>query len=334
MVRAMRAMDAVANALLRRASGRELTASTWPKAPPENYRPSVLRLLAGLARSYTGDRRMGVVVVDGRPLGMVIARSRATGIVWDIDHLVATEAGPAVDLLGWACDHAVAAGGRRVFLETPPEDLGAEVAQRAGFERFSEGTTFRWGAPADGQAVPMRDRLDAGFTRDVAKEDTLPARPRLSSDEQGLFQLYNAAVPAQVRAAEAMTYDEWRALHRGRRAWSPSVLSSQDDFVWELGGRIIGWMRLTFGDRSQFLELLIHPLYESYADKMLRCALEQASPKVPVLLDVREYHAGSRAALERVGFHPGATYTIWVRQLAVRIPEPVGSVTAHAQAPA
>jgi len=315
MVRAMRAPDALSAGSLRKANGSELTARTWPKAPPENYRPSTLRLLTGLATSYKGDRRMGVAAgADGRLQGFVLSRSRATGIIWDVEHLVAAEADPAFELLAWACDCALVAGGRRVFLETPAEGLGATVARRAGFERYSDGTTYR---------------LDSGFP--PGDNEAMPARPRLSSDEQGLFQLYNAAVPAPVRAAEAMTYEEWRALYRGRKAWAPSVLGSQDDFVWELGARIIGWMRLIYGARSQFLELLVHPLYESYADKMLQSALSQTSSKVPVLVDVREYHAGARAALERAGFRAGDAYTIWVRQLATRIPEPAGAV---AQVPA
>jgi len=314
MVRAMRATDAMAIGVLHRAKGRELTAPTWPKTPPENHQVTFLRLLAGLARSYSGDRRVGVESAGDRISGLVTSRSRASDIVWDVEHLIAPDASTAVDLLVWACDEALLAGGRRVFLNTPAEDLGAEAAQKAGFERYSEGTTFL---------------LEPAFSREAP--ESLPARPRLSSDEQGLFQLYNAAVPATVRAAEAMTYDEWKALYPGRKAWTPSVLGNRQDFVWELGSRIIGWMRLMYGQRSQFLEFLVHPLYESYADKMILNALSQLSVKVPVIVDVREYHAGTRAAFERAGFQGGPTYTIWVRQLATRVLEPA-AITAHAPA--
>jgi hypothetical protein len=313
MIRPMRAMDAVNIGLLHQPGGRELTARTWPKAPPENYRPTLLRLLSGLVKSYTGDRKIGVLVEQDRPAGLVTARSRASGLVWDVEHLIAPNASGAVELLTWACDRALAAGGRRVFLQTPLDDIGEQAAQRAGFERYSEGETYV---------------LDPGFSQD--EPDSLQARPRLTGDEQGLFQLYNAAVPAPVRAAEAMTYDEWKALYPGRKAWAPSVLGNRQDFVWELGSRVIGWMRLMFGQRSQYLEFLVHPLYETYADKMVLHVLTQMSPKVPVLVDVREYHAGSRAALERAGFHAGASYTIWVRQLAARVTEPA----AAAQVPA
>jgi hypothetical protein len=301
----MRAADAMAIGLLQRVRGHELTARTWPKTPPENDHPTLPRLLKSLFAVRMADGRVGVAPGGGAIGGLVVARPRATGIDWDVEHLIAADAATAVDLLSWACDSALAAAGRRVFLETPMEGLGVDAARRAGFEPYSEGATYR---------------LDPGFNRDAP--DALQARPRLAADEQGLFQVYGAAVPAKVRAAEAMTYDEWKGLYRGRSIWAPSLLGNRQDFVWQLGPRIIGWMRIAFGQRSQSLDLLIHPDYESYAGRMVRGALTQMSPKVPVLVDVREYDAGARIALEQAGFLRGPEYTVWVRQLAGRVREP------------
>jgi hypothetical protein len=315
VARSMRVMDALALGPFPRKAWPELTALTWPKAPPENIHPTLLRLLSGVARSYSGTYRVGVSTGEGSITGLVISRARANGIVWDVQNLSEVDAWGAADLLSWVGENVLAVRGRRIFLQTPILGLGAEAAPKAGFERYGEGTTLR---------------LDAGFF--VPREaNEFPARPRLSSDEQGLFQLYSASVPAPVRAAEAMTHEEWSALYPGHKVWAPSVLAGRVDFVWELGSRVIGWMRLVYGQRSQYLELLVHPMYESHADKMVVSALSQMSAKVPVLVDVREYHAGARAAFERAGFHAGASYTLWVRQLAARIPEPA---VAAAQAPA
>jgi hypothetical protein len=310
----MRAMDAVRIGALRGIPSQELTAPTWPKAPPENIHPTLLRLLSDLAKSYSGLYRIGVSG-DDRPSGLIIAKARANGIVWDVQHLLASDAWAAVDLLSWASERALAIRGRRIFLQTPPSGIGAEAAPKAAFERYGEGATLR---------------LDPGFVLPL-DEEIIPARPRLSSDDPGLFQLYSAAVPAPVRAAEAMTHEEWAALYPGTKPWAPTVFSGREDFVWELGSRVIGWMRLIYGQRSQYLEMLVHPQYESHADKMVHSALSQLSAMVPVLVDVREYDAGTRAALERAGFHAGASYTLWVRQLAVRVPE---SAVATAQVPA
>ena len=163
-------------------------------------------------------------------------------------------------------------------------------------------------------------RLDPGFSREVG--DSLPARPRLRVDEVGLFQLYNATVPANVRLAEAMTNEEWAALYRGPKLWAPKLIADRQDYVWELGSRVVGWMRVIYGQRGQFLELLIHPSYESYGDRMVRNALVQMSSKAPVLADVREYQGAASAALQRAGFRSGDTYAVWVRQLTERVAEP------------
>jgi hypothetical protein len=137
-----------------------------------------------------------------------------------------------------------------------------------------------------------------------------------------LFQLYIAAVPANVRAAEALTYEEWAALHPGRKFWAPSIIGDRQDFVWELGSGLVGWMRIIFGQRSQHIYLLFHPSYDGYAERMIRNALGQLSAKAPVLVDVREYQGGVRTALEVVGFRRGPEYASWVRHLTERVKEP------------
>ena len=135
----------------------------------------------------------------------------------------------------------------------------------------------------------------------VERTDVFEARPRLRADEQLLFQLYMAAVPGAVRAAEAMTLDEWAALYPGRKRWQPSFTGSRQQYVWELGTSIVGWMELTFGQRSQYIELLVNPRYEDAADRLLRYALLQVSPKAPVYIIAREYQAspGPGSATQR-----------------------------------
>src|SRR5918912_3872692 len=114
-----------------------------------------------------------------------------------------------------------------------------------------------------------------------------------------------AAVPAPVRSAEAMTLEEWAGLFPGRRFWQPSF-GSRQQFVWELGTSLVGWLEITFGQRSQFMELLVHPRYEDAADRLLRYALLQVSPKAPVYIVAREYQPYLSSAVQRVGFHLAA----------------------------
>lgn len=307
MIRAMRATDAVAvRALTRGGDSWELTALNWPKSPPESKSPNPLGLLVKGLVPTASVVRIGLAPKDGRIQGVVIARARASGLVWDVEHLVSSGSlDVAVELLRWACNQALSEKGRRVFLETPEDGPGVEAAGRSGFERCTHGTSWF---------------LGPGFTFD--KNDTVPARPRLRSDEMGLFQLYNAVVPAPVRSAEAINYQEWAALHRGRRVWAPSLMGSGQDYVWEMGSRPVGWMRIEFGERAQCLRLLIHPQAEAFAERMARDALGQLSNKVPVVAEVREYQTVAQHALETVGFQRGHEYIVWVRQMAQRVTEP------------
>jgi hypothetical protein len=306
MIRAMRPTDSIAAGLLQaRGRTREIAAPTWPRTPPESHRPTFLRLLGDLVATAQGERMLGVSDANGRLCGLVVMHARAGGLVWDVEHLLADDDDTAIQLLRWASDRAVKVHGRRVFVDTLPDGEVSSIAPRAGFERYAEGCSYR---------------LEPGFARDQA--DALPARPRLRSDEMLLFQLYNAAVPANVRAAEALTYEEWTALYPGRKLWAPSIIGDRQDFVWELGPLLIGWMRVIFGQRSQYLYLLLHPSYENYGQRMICNALGQLSAKAPVLLDVREYQGGVRAALEALGFRRGPEYASWVRHLTERVKEP------------
>jgi hypothetical protein len=151
--------------------------------------------------------------------------------------------------------------------------------------------------------------------------ENLEGRPRLRVDEQPLFNLYGAAVPQLVRSAEALTYDEWSALHRGRKKWSPTLIGDRHQFVWEVGATLAGWLEVVYGQKSQYLDLMIDPKYESMVDRMLAFALKQVSEKAPVYLAVRPYQTVLGAALERRGFAVGGRYDVYVRQLSVRVPE-------------
>jgi hypothetical protein len=306
MIRHLRAIDAISiGTFLARGAGRELAADTWPRTPPESRHPTFPGIVISALSPSRRDQTVGIARTSGRLVGLVVAQARASGLVWDVEHLRADDHATGVELLRWVGERALASRAHRVFIDTEDGALGSEVASRAGFERYSEGVTYR---------------LEPGFPR--AADDSIPARPRLRSDDQPLFQLYSAAVPANVRAAEAMTHDEWSALYPGKKPWTPTILGNRQDYVWEMGSRVVGWMRVFYGQRSQFLELLVHPSHEAYLERMVRFALVQMSAKVPVLVDVREYQGALRIVLERFGFKPVESFVVWVLQLAERVAEP------------
>ena len=306
MIRAVRPIDVAAlRAFLGRAGAVELTTHTWPKVQPESGHLPVLGIL-GQALGRTGSRRgMWVAAEAGRLVGYIVARARCDGMVWDVEHLHAAEGGAAIELLEYVAARAAQASGLRVFMDLPAGSDGIDLARRAGFQRYAASSLMCLTPP-----------------RSVDKSNVFGARPRLRVDEHELFQLYNAAVPAPVRAAEAMTYEEWSALHRGSKKWRPTLLGDRHQFVWEMGSGLVGWMEVVYGQRSQYLELMVHPRYESMLDRLLGYALTQVSEKAPVYASARDYQPALASALQRAGFAPAGEVEILVQQLAARLPEP------------
>jgi hypothetical protein len=308
LVRTLRPIDVVALASFqRRAGATEITAHSWPRVEPESGRLPYVNLMSASLGHRPGGQRTWLAESDGRVVGLAVARPRAGGLAWDVIHLHAdADADRAgADLLEQVVARAGSHAGRRVFFETPTGGRGTDVARRAGFERFTSSELFV---------------LMPGFKAE--RTDVFEARPRLRADEQTLFQLYMAAVPAPVRAAEAMTLEEWAALYPGRKRWQPSFAGSRQQYVWELGTSMVGWMELTFGQRSQYIEMLVNPRYEEAADRLVRYALLQVSSKAPVYVVAREYQAPLAQALQRSGFRVAGSHELFVRLLAARVREP------------
>lgn len=307
MIRALRLTDLVGVAMFLRGTDlKERTSHTWPKVEPESG-----HLPVGVAFWQTlglgGGRDQGWVSANGRDVdGLVVARPRCGGLVWDIQHLLTTGVGSpiAAELLDVVCNQAVEAGGRRVFLELPAGDTNADLARKAGFERYTEMTLYQ-----------LRPRFK------LPTLEPLDGRPRLSIDEQPLFSLYGRAVPQMVRSAEAMTYDEWSALHRGRKKWAPTLIGDRHQFVWELGDGLAGWVEVVYGQKSQYLELLIDQKYASMSDRFVAFGMKQVSEKAAVYTTVRPYQVGMDIALERLGFSVAGRFDVYVRQLSIRVPE-------------
>ncbi|MFN8522372.1 MAG: hypothetical protein U0821_04625 [Chloroflexota bacterium] len=308
MLRAPRPTDLVGlTRFLRNTATTEITGHTWPKIQPESGHLPLSEMVWQAVGAAPTRGRAWIAFEDEGIAAVAVARARSSGLVWDVEHLHVTDGmdGSARELLDHVSGVAVEAGARRVFIETPSGARGADVARRAGFERYTGQDVYRIDPPVK-----------------ILPSEMLDGRPRLRADETGLFHLYGAAVPPNVRLAEAMTADEWAALHRGRKRWAPTIIGDRHQYVWELGTGIAGWLEVVYGQKSQCLDLLIDPKYETMIDRFVSYALQQVSPKAPVFAAVREYQAGLGPGLERVGFRVTGQYDIYVRQLTARVLEP------------
>ena len=88
-----------------------------------------------------------------------------------------------------------------------------------------------------------------------AQADAL--RPRLPSDEYGVFQLYCAATPMRVRQAMGLTFEQWRdAREPGARGVPPL---RKQEWVVEESHRIQGWVKLSGRGGCTAAEVMAHP---------------------------------------------------------------------------
>ena len=248
-IRALRPTHLVAlRAFDNRATVAEITAPAWPRVPDGDACLPLWSLLSHSMAHSAGVRRAWVHVDDDGIDGLLIARLRCGGLVWDVRHLWVDGArdGVAQELLVRVCEEAAARGARRVFLETGLRTIELATAARAGFQQYTESTLHLRRAGTTAVSAPLSG-----------------ARPRLRRDEYPLFQLYTAAVPAPVRAAEALTLEEWVALHKGTKRWAPGLLTNRHQQVWDHGDGLIAWLEVVYGTKSQHAAWLVHPAHDA-----------------------------------------------------------------------
>ncbi len=300
-IRVIRPTDLVSLiSFLRHDAHCEVTAPLWPDISERTRWSFLSRLITRSSGSQVWVSSNG-----GSVRGLAIAHPRAGKLAWDVEELYVAEKDrpDGADLLEHLAAEAARRGARRLFLVTGVDGDVARIASHAGFVHYASETLYCARSPSV-----------------ISSDGLRRARPRLRQDATALFQLYNAAVPCNVRSAEAMTIEEWQSLERGGRLWTPSLGGSRQHFVWENGNSLAGWLQITFGSKSQYLELLVHPGERAAAEEMILYSLSQISTRTPVYVSLRDYQADLAPLLEARGFRPVAEYLVFARQLAVRVP--------------
>jgi N-acetylglutamate synthase-like GNAT family acetyltransferase len=249
------------------------------------------------------ENRQTWVNVERRKIDGLIS-ARHEGVAWEIDRLVVEpDADPRVvqRLLSYLAAVGSEVGIQRLYLRLEAASDLVALARGAGFVAFSAETLYARVTPVGGRP----ERWPTGV------------RPRLNSDAHAVFQLYCAAVPLQVRQAEAMTLGEWQQFRsRGRPALG------RRELVYERDGELLGWVQADVRGRSAHLELLVHPDHADVVDLLLDVGLAQHGGRAPVYCLVADHEARLARALAERGFHPEASFCALVKQLSVRVKQP------------
>lgn len=310
MIRPLRATDVVAYLTFwHRMAGRTADGSTSRRRRALGAVPVAADLL-GRSLSPAPGRESWIEINRGEIAGLVGARRRDGGDIWDVDQfavLPTSNAGrTAVKLLDQLLGAAVNEGIHKVFLRLPEEDPAIEWAHQAGFYPYCrEDLYYR-------SEIPI-------FAREPGAGDLRSRRP---IDHQPLFQLYCTAVPFRVRQAEGMTFQEWRWLDSWttRPAGVDLILGgARSDFVAD--GLVHPSLWLQIDRRSRRLGVLVDPSVPNHLPEVLRFALAQLGGGHAAWCAVRDYQPGLSPALEELGFCSTGRYVLFSRALAARIPE-------------
>ncbi len=266
-------------------------AKTWDRMGVDEGGPHPLGTALEQWLSFATGKHTWVSVHGATIRGLVSARRRAKRSAWEVDCLInADEEGSvARSLLERMVADIGEQGAERVFLRTEAQSCVTEIARSVGFFSYARETLYR--------ADELPPTEDPG----------LPLRAASKADAFGIYQLYNAVTPANVRAIEGATFREWQAA---REPWG----GKPNDLVLEEDGIITAWVRLQRGSQGRFA-LMVHPQRRD-ADAFLQAALARLTRSQAVLCLAPAHGDSLARELRELGFSPAADYTAMAKRLA------------------
>lgn len=253
------------------------------------------------------NRSTGLSIVAGRVKLRALAggKSRGSAHAWEVDLLYTPEvaaAGAALDMLS---ETAARRGARRIFLRLPLESRVLEAARTAGFMPYAT------------ECLMLCPQSSSGV------HSTLSLRVAGEADGHGIFRLYNRAVPQNVRAAEAVTLEEWAAAQNPIGAANPAL------FVAETGGEVQAVVRSAQRGNAVTFDILTDPSDLDLVVAAAGSACALLGGGVALRSFVPAYFDGVGIELERRGFERGAEFALLARQLAKPIAELAPARTAE-----
>ncbi len=256
--------------------------------------------------SLDEDRYTWIDISWGRIRGLISVRSRPSPTAWQVDSLIVDSEADCQEICLGLLDYVSAVGGengvQKVFLRVQKESPLKEGARQAGFLPYKAELLYsREAQPGVGEAG-----VNGSLVRTKRPADDLP-----------LFHLYSATVPGHVRQAEAMTFDEWKAITK-----KDLSLPTQQELVMERDGNLVGWLRVRRGRQANSFDILTLPNELETMEALVSHCLAILDQRRPTFCLSPEYREDLRRALEDKGFRMVGEYSSLVKQLAVRIRQP------------
>ena len=187
--------------------------------------------------------------------------------------------------------------GERVMLRLPFDSPCVHAARLAGFYPFFEEALLEGQVAEDGQN---------------AAESPLSLGVRLPQDDYGLFQLFFAGSPQQVRAGLGSTFDQWRdSQNPAHKEMREGVIRDKE--------RIIGWLGLRTLGGWQEGRVMYHPGFPYALPALLYNAMAQPGLNKWLIPDYQEM---AHELLLRRGLVETARYVVLVKTVAAPVMSP------------
>jgi len=299
MITAFRTGDALRCVLVNAPGGANLAAPTESIVRCRPLRNSAF-WRQSLARN---PNRVTVGDWNGMDLSsLASARVRAGIRAWEVDRLHLKASAQALDLLEQVVAAAAARGAERVFLRVPQDSQMVDEARRAGFFPYYEEILLT-GQEWTGLTPGVAKNADEHQTEESGNYTT---EDKADPDIHGLFQLYCAATPQQVRVGVGMTFDQWRDSQEppgpGR---SEAVLKHE--------GKIVGWrLRQPFGNTAAG-QVLAHPSFPDMMSHLIETSYKTLHWLVP------GFQENTMDLLARNGLQEAGRYTMLIKTVAVPV---------------
>ena len=303
-------MDTAALVMFARYAGASRTFTLERAIAPSPPSFSVIRYL-GFAFAPRSAKGVWVTGTPARIDAVLRAGPRSGRLVWELSEFYETRLSESaeVELLELIGAEAAAAGALRIMLRSDHDSDLIPPARRAGFLPHRTETLYR----LPGDKTPGEGSIGA-----MAKQMGL--RPRQSTDDNGLFRLYCAVTPVEVRTHSGMSADEW-----GDGLEAPA--HADQEWVWEDEGQIKAWLSISQTHGERYIAVAADQTFPKGIPALVECAVAGVAAEGVVAL-VPDYEIAVIAALEMKGFEPQREFQVLARPLAVRVKHPSGVVAA------
>jgi len=282
-------------------------AKTWDRMGAHERGPHPLETAIEQWFSFATGKHTWVSVRGPTIRGLVSARPRSKRSAWEVDCLINADddTGVCLSLLERMASDIGRSGAESVFLRLSADSLLLDTVRSSGFYPYTRERLFRRDEPVEVKAPDLPPQV--------------ALRPRAAADLWGLFQLYNAVVPASVRSVEGLTLRDWQA---GQERWG----GRPRDFVMEEDGVITAWLRVSAGSEGR-LRLLAT---RGRGEDAIRAALAQMGGKSLILCLLPIYADELAPILCCLGFRLTGEYVLLAKRLLKAVEEPVSEQMGHA----